>query len=164
MSFTPIETQEDLDRIIGERLKREREATEKKYADYDAVKEKADKYDALAKEHQEQIEKLQTDLQNATDKIAGHEQVVSDLKKRAADAETANLKHRIAHEANIPFELAGRLTGSTEEELRKDAETLGMFVGQKTTAPPLFTGETGTGMLGGAGIDAYVGILDQLIQ
>ena len=47
--FKAIETQEELDRIIGERLKRERDATEKKYADFETLKEKAARYDEIEK-------------------------------------------------------------------------------------------------------------------
>lgn len=44
--FVPPASQEDLDRIIGERLKRERS----KYADYDALKAQAEKADEVAKQ------------------------------------------------------------------------------------------------------------------
>ena len=57
MAFKPIETQEDLDIIVGERLKRERE----KYADYEALKEKAAKYDQAE-------EASKSELQKATEK------------------------------------------------------------------------------------------------
>ena len=56
MAFEAITTQEQLDSIIGERLKRERETVEKKlresiekeylekYGDYEELKTKADEY------------------------------------------------------------------------------------------------------------------------
>lgn len=40
---------------------------------------------------------------------------------------TANLRMKIAQETGVPPELAERLTGSTEEEIRKDAEKLSKF-------------------------------------
>lgn len=58
-SFTPITTQEDLDKVIGARLARERE----KYADYDDLKAAASKL-AEAEERLSQI-----DAQAALDKI-----------------------------------------------------------------------------------------------
>lgn len=40
---------------------------------------------------------------------------------------TANLRMKIAQEKGIPSELAERLTGSTEKEIREDAEKLSKF-------------------------------------
>ena len=36
--FTPIATQEELDRIIQDRLSRQKESIEKQYADYETLK------------------------------------------------------------------------------------------------------------------------------
>lgn len=52
-AFQPITSQEDLDRILGARLARERE----KYADYDDLREKASKFDKAVKEAQTEQEK-----------------------------------------------------------------------------------------------------------
>ena len=41
----------------------------------------------------------------------------------------------------IPFELAERLSGDTEEEIRKDAETLAKFIGGKQPPAPLKSSE-----------------------
>lgn len=42
---------------------------------------------------------------------------------------------RIAHENGIPYELANKLSGDTEEAIKKDAETFAKFIGKKQTAP-----------------------------
>ncbi len=47
MEFKAIETQEELNRIIGERIQRVKDQEKAKYADYDALKEKAEKYLSL---------------------------------------------------------------------------------------------------------------------
>jgi uncharacterized protein YigA (DUF484 family) len=52
-------TQADVDRIVAERLKREREATKTKYADYDDLKAKAGK----AETAEERIAALETEIQ-----------------------------------------------------------------------------------------------------
>lgn len=141
--FKTIETQEDFDKAIGERLKRERETLEKKYAGFDALKEKADKYDELVKQDFEgQIKRLTGELNTAREKAAGHEQTVSDLTARAVKAETSLMKNRIAHESGIPLELAARLSGETEDDIRKDAEMFSQFVGGAgKSAPPLHSSE-----------------------
>ena len=52
------------------------------------------------------------------------------------EAEGKLLKNKIAHEKGIPLELAGRLIGTTEEELTKDAESMAGFFAPPA-APPL---------------------------
>lgn len=135
--FKVIETQEELDRIIGERLKRERETTEKKYADFDALKEKAAKYDEITKKDFDgQIAALKEKLTAADEKLAAHDATVADLTNRATKAETSLLKARIAHEKGVPLELAARLVGDNEDDIRADAESFASFFSPKS-APPL---------------------------
>lgn len=141
MAFKIIETQEELDNIIGERLKREREATEKKYAGFDEAKEKAGKYDKLlAQDFEGQIRKLNDELNTEREKNAGHDQTVSEITARAEKAEKALLKVETAHKAGLPYELAARLNGDTEEELLADAKSLSSYV-KTAGAPPLATTE-----------------------
>lgn len=143
MAFKPIETQEDLDIIIGDRLKREREANEKKFAGFDEAKEKAAKYDELmAKDYEGQIRKLSEDLKAEREKHAATDKTIADLTARANKAEKSNLKARIAHEMGLPHELADRLNGDTEDELKADAKALTGFV-KPQSAPPLRTTEAG---------------------
>lgn len=40
-----------------------------------------------------------------------------------------------AYESGIPYELAGKLSGDTEEEIKKDAETLAKFVKNQQPQP-----------------------------
>jgi hypothetical protein len=51
---------------------------------------------------------------------------------------------RIAHETGLPYELAERLSGTTEEDIRKDAETLAQFTSQ-APATPSFSSEPPVG-------------------
>lgn len=134
--FKVIETQEEFDKAVGERLRREREKFEEKYADYDAVKEKADKYDAFEKDDfPGQLQKANDALKAANEKLASHDQTVSELTARAEAAELSLLKSRIAHESNIPYELSGRLNGKTEDEIKEDAKTFSSFISQKPVPP-----------------------------
>lgn len=61
MAFEPITTQEDLDRIVGARLSRERE----KYADYDQIKAVAEEASAAIAERDELRAQL-TDAKRAS--------------------------------------------------------------------------------------------------
>lgn len=128
----PITTQEQLDSIIGERLKRDREAQGKKYEGYispDVLKEKEAEYGKT-------IAELQKSLENNKAASSKFEETIADLNKQVKNYETSSVKQRIAHETGIPYELASRLNGETEEDIRKDAEAMAKFVNKKA-APPL---------------------------
>lgn len=145
MAFKVIETQEELDRIIGERLTREREQNDKKYAGFSEAQEKAKKYDELlAKDLEGQIKKLSDDLAAEREKHSTTDKTIADLTARATKAESSVLKSRIAHEAGLPYELADRLTGDDEDALRDDAKTLSEFI-RPNNAPPLRTNDPSGG-------------------
>lgn len=112
-------TQAELDRIIEERLARER----KKYADYDELKAKAaklDEYEAASK----------SDLEKAAEKAAAAE-------KRAEQAELKLLRYEVAFDKGLTPAQAKRLVGSSREELEADAdEILEAFPTQGGVTPP----------------------------
>ena len=123
--FKVINTQEEFDAAIQQRLDRERA----KYSDYETLQEKARRYDELAaKDYEKTLADVRSQLNAANGKV-------KELTGRAEQAEAQLLKGRVAHEYRLPFELADRLSGSTEDELRKDAETLSRYMGQARTAP-----------------------------
>ncbi|MFR5806480.1 MAG: DUF4355 domain-containing protein [[Clostridium] symbiosum] len=126
--FTPITTQEDFDKAIGERLKRERETVKKEYAGYLSPEDEKKKYEGYLSPAAEK-EKYKGYL--TPEEAAEKEKVIKGY-------EAKSVKMRIAHEVGIPYELAGRLTGENEEALRKDAEGLIKIMGsQAHKVPPL---------------------------
>lgn len=137
MPFEIIDTQEKFDAAISERLRRERETVGKKYADYDDIKQKVSEYEkrlgAMTKQAEEDAKKYQ-----------GYDTKIADMQEKIKGYETASVKTRIAHETGIPFELAGRLSGSTEDEIRKDAETLSKYIGGAKKTAPLRNADSGT--------------------
>ena len=60
------------------------------------------------------------DLNAQNEALAGQ---VAELNTRCQTYETDALKTRVAHEVGLPFDLAGRLTGSKEEDIRPCAAT-----------------------------------------
>ena len=98
-------TQAELDAIVKDRLKRDRE----KYADYDALKEKASKFDEL-----EQANK--TELEKALEKANNLQKELDGIK---AAQQLREMREKIANESNVPIEF---LTGATEEECNLQAE------------------------------------------
>lgn len=133
--FTPITTQEQFDAAIGERIKRERETIAKKYDGFDDMKSKITDYE-------NKIGLLSQSMKDDAKKYEGYDETLSGLKTQVKSYETSSVKMRIAHETGIPFELATKLCGETEDDIRKDAETLAKFVGkQSTPTAPLKSSE-----------------------
>ncbi len=129
--FKQIETQEQLDAIIKERLDRAEKKQAEKYAGYLSPEAVEAKMADLNK----QIEELGNSLNGANDKAKSDAESIAGLEAKVKSYETASVKSRIAHEVGIPYELANKLSGETEEEIRKDAEALKPFVTKINTAP-----------------------------
>lgn len=100
-------TQTDFDRIVGERVAKERQ----KFADYGDLKAKA-----------QQLEELEAAQQSDMDKLTGERDT---LRTRADEAAVENLRLRVAVEKGLVGErawIAERLRGNTEEEMSADAD------------------------------------------
>ena len=130
VDFKPITSQEELNNLIKSRLERNSakitEEIEAKYSGYVSAETQA--------EISKQLEELQAKLQEK-------ESAIADLTAKATKYETDSVRTRIAAKYNLPIELADRLTGETEEELKADAEKLSQFIGTKKQTVPLFIGE-----------------------
>lgn len=119
----PIETQEDLDAIIAKRIKREQEKLEK------------EKKDALAEsdkkiaEFEKQIAAFAENAKERDTKEAETAKTISELEGKVKGYEASAIKTKIAHELNIPYELASRLSGDDEKAIREDAEKLSKVLG-----------------------------------
>lgn len=137
--FAPITTQEQFDAAVSERIKRERETLEKKYGDYGDLKTKVSSYE-------KQIGDLSKSIEDSAKKYSGYDKTLSELQNTVKGYETSSVKMRIAHETGIPYELADRLSGETEGDIRKDAESLSKLIGKSTqSAPPLKDNEPAGG-------------------
>ena len=121
-AFKPIETQEELNNIIKDRLKRERESTEKRFEGWISPDEHAK---AIAESN-----KAFDDYKKAHE---GDEATIKDLTAKNKAYETASLKSRIAHEVGLSYEWIGRISGEDEKSIRADAESLKKLVGTGQT-------------------------------
>lgn len=126
--FTVINTQEEFDERIKERLERERRTVAEQFKDYEEIKGKA-------REHESTIDKLNASLSEANGKLKENEATIADLNGKVKKYESNSVKMRIAQETGIPIELASKLSGDSEEAIRKDAESLAKFVSKKRGAP-----------------------------
>lgn len=95
-------TQADVDRIVRERVKRERD----KYADYDDLKKQA----AGAKTLEDRV---------------------AEIEKQAKDSEDRALRAEIANAKGLSATQAKRLIGSNREELEADADELLKDIGER---------------------------------
>lgn len=137
--FTPIETQEDFDKAIKSRLAQKDRELAEKYKDYLSP----DKAEAMKADYEKQLSEAKQTVKDAQEKLKTFDDTVSELKTRAEKAETSLLKNKVAIENKLPIKLADRLIGSTEEELKADAEALleGLNLRSPST-PPLHIGGT----------------------
>ena len=100
-------TQSELDAIVSDRLKRDRQ----KYADYDALKEKATRFDQLE-------EASKSELQKA---IERGDALQSELEKIKAENSIRDIRSKVAEETGVPASL---LTASTEEGCTEQAKAI----------------------------------------
>lgn len=135
--FKVIETQEEFDKAIQSRLKQKDRELADKYKDYLSP----DDVTALKADYDKQLQEANTLVEEANKKLSTFNDTVSNLTQRAESAENKLLKNKVAYENKLPIELSDRLIGSTEEELKADAEKLfGILKPQGHGAPPLYTG------------------------
>lgn len=129
--FKVIETQEQFDAAIGERIKRERESLGKKYEGYISPED----FNSKKTDYDTMIGNLNKKLEEANKKIANHDKEIADRDKRIKAYETDSVKTRIAHEIGLSFEAIEFLRGEDEEAIRKSAESLKGLVGTRKVAP-----------------------------
>lgn len=130
-----------MDRKFLEELGFEKEAIDKVMAEHgkaiQAVKP-ADDYEELKNAKatlEKQIAELNTSLQSEQEKHADYDKNLDQLNNQVKEYEKTNLKYKIASQAGIPIDLAGRLAGETEDEIKADAEKLAGFVNKKQPLP-----------------------------
>lgn len=122
--FKPIETQEAFDTAIKARLDRNTESVKKQFEGF-----------ISPDDFKTKTADLNSKITDLTGKLAEKDTTIADLTAKNKAYETSSVKMRIAHESGIPYELAGKLSGETEEDIKKDAETLAKFIGKKQPAP-----------------------------
>lgn len=124
--FTPITTQDQLEGIVKDRMEQDRAAWEKEHEGWISPED----YKTKTKGLQDQIDTLSRENQGFKDTIA---QQNASLKRY----ETVSLKSNIADEVGLDRRLISRLNGETEEDIRKDAQSLKALFGASRTNFPL---------------------------
>ena len=142
--WAPPASQADLDRIIADRLNRERS----KFADYDDLKAAANRL---------------ADLENASKTEAQKQTEQLDAARaEASQASAALLRYEVAADKDIPPKLVRFLAGSTREEIEDAAdELLAALPTQPARSPgrpveALRSGATPVGDESPADVDAWI--------
>lgn len=129
--FKVIETQEQLDAVIGERIKREKETLSKKYEGYMSP----DDFKTKETEFGKRIGELEEQLRTANGKIAGHEKELEERDTKIKAYESHSVKTRVAHETGLSYDAVDFLKGDDEDTIRKSAATLKALMGSSAPAP-----------------------------
>jgi len=125
--FKTIETQEELDAIIKERLSRADKTHEARIAELETRN----------KELEAENVAFKTTIEETSESSKNWEQEKADYQKQIDTYKTAQLKQSIALKAGLPLDLADRLTGDDEETLKADAERFSGFIKPQTPPAPL---------------------------
>lgn len=115
--FAPITTQEELDKIVGSRVMRERD----KYRDYEELKTAAQELAKLKDENKSELEKAISRAEKAEKELTSlqHEKQLSDVAKE------------VSKETGVPLEA---LRGNSKEELLEHASLLKQYM-KKDSVP-----------------------------
>ena len=136
MTFKTIETQEQFDEMVKDRMERVKEKaikeTRAEFSDYESMKQQIaeleEKVKATASEKDGAIKDLQDQLkQSAKEK--------DDMAVKAKAYELQATKIKVANAMGLPIEMAERLSGDDEESITADAESLKGLFGQKNAVP-----------------------------
>ena len=142
MEFTQIETQEQFDAMVKDRVERAKSAGAKEarkefetqLKDLESIKDQLTSKDAEVEALKAKISDFESEKKANEESYQGMQKELSELKLKA-------LKTKVAMDAGLPADLADRLTGDDEETLKADAEKLASFVGSKKVAPSFKTEE-----------------------
>ena len=133
VAFTPITTQEELNSVIKDRLERERS----KFEGYETYKQKAKEFDSLKKTSDgfEQTIAQLNKLIDGDEKTPGYKKQIETLQAQVKKYESDSVKTRIALESGLPYALAQKLSGDTEDAIRQDAKNLAGYLKGPQVAP-----------------------------
>jgi hypothetical protein len=140
--FKVINTQEELDAIIKDRVERaERKIRETRESYKDWISP-ADAQKA-AEEHQAQIDALNEAHSKELEKYAGYDEKFKEFEAKIHGYELNALKARIAREKSLPYDAIEFLKGEDEATITESAEKLSKFSqASKATQAHGFTRDT----------------------
>jgi hypothetical protein len=134
--FTPITSQDDLNKIISERVNRAKATTAAQFAGFEEYKTKAEQFDQLA-------EANKTELEKATDRV-------NELTQELEKAKAAKALSDLAESKGIPV---AALDGTPEERAEAIAALVADAGKPRTPAPDPSQGRAPVTPLNGDGLE-----------
>jgi hypothetical protein len=146
------ESQEDLDRIITDRLTRERE----KFKDFDSLKEKAAKFDAAQQPggsgEGDDVSKRLTAFE---ERVTAAEKTATETQTELSTTKVELLRSQVALDKGIAKDDLILLTGTTKEELDKQADRIARLSAGSGKIPGQGTGGGASGGTVAAGRERF---------
>ncbi len=118
--FKVIETQEDFDARIKDRIER----AEKKARDEFKEWMSPENIQKLKDDYAKEIESLKSSHAKELEKYSGYDAKFDEFTGKIHDLETRQLKTRIANEKKLPYDAIEFLTGDDEESISASADKL----------------------------------------
>lgn len=139
MAFTPINTQEEFDAALKDRLSRQEQKIRAEYAEQEGkIREEYSDYEDLKKRSATWDAEKETLEKSIADSKKDYEDLNAKYTQatgRVAELETDALKVEVTIEKRLPVELKEYLKGTTKEEIEKSAERLAKFARGGQTPP-----------------------------
>lgn len=110
---------------------------------YDRFKEVNDAKAAAENALKTLQEQIAADQKKRDEETGNYKKLYEEAQAKLQAAEVGTMRLRVAQAAGIPLDLADRITGNTEDELKADAERLKPFLALSKTSPNI-DGGTGT--------------------
>ncbi len=131
--FKVIESQEEFDARIKDRIER---AKEKAIEDYKIEIKKT--IDDLKSENSS-LKNEVAGYKESLEEVKGKDETIKDLNEKISAFERAEVKRNIALEYGLPLKLADKISGDDEDSMKKDAEGMAKYFSEskKSYEPPL---------------------------
>lgn len=110
-------SQADVDRVVAKRLKRAEEASAKRFADYDQLKEAAEAYSKIQDEKATDAERWEKERNKLLADLQDRDENLTKLQR-------ANLVADLAADAKLPKSFWKRVQGESEEEIAEDIKSI----------------------------------------
>ena len=131
--FKVIETQEQLDSIIKDRLARAEKNTAKQFEGYTSP----DDLKTLKEAHKKELEDLTAKYSAELDKFKDVEEQLKEKDDKIHAYEISSVKNNVARELDLPYEAIEFLQGDDEKSIKESAERLKTMTGNKTVVAPV---------------------------
>lgn len=102
-----------------------------------------EEFDAAVRARYGDVAGLQNQVNTLTGERDAHAVTITELQNKIKGHEMSALRQKIAREKGLPFEMADRLSGETEKDIRADADVIAGVLKQVKGPAPLANHDAG---------------------